>query len=91
MFYRKLPHGGEAISVICLGASSLHEAGKDAVRVVEAALDAGVNYIDLDVYKRQELMHFSYERYLENQFRKSFGFEGTPLRFVLRERSKKED
>lgn len=38
-----------------------------------------------------ELMHFSYERYLENQFRKSFGFEGTPLRFVLRERSKKED
>ena len=26
-----------------------------------------------------ELMHFSYERYLENQFRKSFGFEGTPF------------
>ena len=39
----------------------------------------------------KELMHFSYERYLENQFRKSFGFEGTPLRFILRERSKKED
>ena len=38
-----------------------------------------------------ELMHFSYERYLENQFRKSFGFEGTPLRFILRERAKKED
>jgi len=35
-----------------------------------------------------ELMHFSYERYLENQFRKAFGFEGTPLRFVLREREK---
>ena len=32
------------------------------------------------------LMHFSYERYLENQFRKAFGFEGTPLRFILRER-----
>ena len=40
---------------------------------------------------RAELFHFSYQRYLENQFRKSFGFEGTPLRFVLRERSKKED
>ena len=52
MFYRKLPHGGEAISVIGLGASSLHEAGKDAVRVVEAALDAGVNYIDLAAAKR---------------------------------------
>jgi GTP-binding protein len=35
-----------------------------------------------------ELLHFSYERYLENQFRKAFGFEGTPLRFVLREREK---
>ena len=32
------------------------------------------------------LMHFSYERYLENRFRKAFGFEGTPLRFILRER-----
>lgn len=36
------------------------------------------------------LMHFAYERYLENQIRKAFGFEGTPLRFILRER-KKED
>ncbi len=36
------------------------------------------------------LMHFSYERYLENQFRKAFGFEGTPLRFILRERNKDE-
>ena len=38
----------------------------------------------------EELMHFSYQRYLENQLRKSFGFEGTPLRFILREK-KKED
>lgn len=37
------------------------------------------------------LMHFSYERYLENQFRKAFGFVGTPLRFILRERKRKED
>ncbi|MBQ8955304.1 MAG: ribosome biogenesis GTPase Der, partial [Clostridia bacterium] len=37
------------------------------------------------------LMHFSYERYLENQFRKAFGFEGTPLRFIMRERNNKED
>jgi GTP-binding protein len=36
----------------------------------------------------KELMHFSYERYLENQFRKCFGFEGTPIRFILREREK---
>lgn len=33
-----------------------------------------------------EIMHFSYQRYLENQLRKSFGFEGTPIRFLLRKR-----
>ena len=38
----------------------------------------------------EELMHFSYQRYLENCLRKAFGFEGTPIRFVLREK-KKED
>ena len=38
----------------------------------------------------QTLMHFSYERYLEKQFRKSFGFDGTPLRFILREKKKDE-
>ena len=34
----------------------------------------------------EELMHFTYERYLENQLRKAFGFEGTPVRFILRNR-----
>lgn len=38
----------------------------------------------------EELMHFSYERYLENCLRKAFGFEGTPIRFVLREKKKEE-
>lgn len=35
-----------------------------------------------------ELMHFSYERYIENQLRDAFGFDGTPIRFILRERGK---
>lgn len=35
-----------------------------------------------------ELLHYSYVRYLENQLRKSFGFEGTPIRFIHREREK---
>ncbi len=39
----------------------------------------------------EKLMHFSYERYLENQLRKAFGFEGTPIRFELREKKKDED
>ncbi len=34
----------------------------------------------------KELMHFSYTRYLENQIREAFGFMGTPLRFIIRER-----
>lgn len=34
----------------------------------------------------KELMHFSYQRYLENKIRDSFGFEGTPIRFEFRER-----
>ncbi len=38
----------------------------------------------------EELMHFSYQRYLENCLRKAFGFEGTPIRFELRERSKED-
>lgn len=33
------------------------------------------------------LMHFSYERYIENQIRSIFGFEGTPLKFIIRERN----
>jgi GTP-binding protein len=35
-----------------------------------------------------ELVHFSYRRYLENRLREAFGFEGTPLRLVFRERSR---
>ena len=36
----------------------------------------------------ETLMVFSYERYLENFFRKTFDFTGTPIRFILRERKK---
>ncbi len=34
-----------------------------------------------------ELMHFSYERFLENKIRENFGFEGTPIRIVVKKRS----
>ena len=37
----------------------------------------------------KKLLHFSYRRYLENQIRAAFGFEGTPIRFVIRERGDK--
>jgi GTP-binding protein len=34
----------------------------------------------------KELMHFSYTRYIENKIRETFGFRGTPLKFIIRER-----
>lgn len=37
-----------------------------------------------------KLFHFSYQRYLENRIRDAFGFEGTPVRFIIRERSKND-
>ena len=38
----------------------------------------------------KELMHFSYQRYLENRIRESFDFDGTSIRFLIRERKEKE-
>lgn len=37
------------------------------------------------------LMHFSYARYLENKIREAYGFEGTSIKFVFREKGEKED
>ncbi len=37
---------------------------------------------------RADLFHFSYQRYIENQIRETFGLEGTPVRFIVRERGK---
>ncbi|MBQ9278895.1 MAG: ribosome biogenesis GTPase Der [Lachnospiraceae bacterium] len=37
----------------------------------------------------KELMHFSYTRYIENKIREAFGFRGTPLKFLIRERKEK--
>ena len=36
------------------------------------------------------LFHFSYQRYLENQIRSTFGLTGTPVRFIVRERATNE-
>lgn len=38
-----------------------------------------------------ELFHFSYQRYIENYLRQTFGFKGTPIRIVVRQRGDKED
>ncbi|MBQ3727804.1 MAG: ribosome biogenesis GTPase Der [Selenomonadaceae bacterium] len=38
-----------------------------------------------------ELLHFSYLRFIENRLRESFGFEGTPLKFIVRKHNQKDD
>jgi GTPase len=38
----------------------------------------------------RDLMHFSYQRYLENRIRETFGFEGTKIHFIIRERKEKD-
>ena len=38
----------------------------------------------------RELMHFSYRRYIENQLRQNFGFKGTPIHFIVRQKGEKE-
>lgn len=40
---------------------------------------------------RADLFHFSYQRYIENQIRQTFGLDGTPVRFVVRERNRDDD
>ncbi len=39
---------------------------------------------------KKELMHFSYQRYIENRIRDTFGFSGTPIRMFIRERKERE-
>ncbi len=39
---------------------------------------------------RKELFHFSYQRYLENQIRETFDLQGTPVRFIVRERDRND-
>lgn len=39
---------------------------------------------------RADLFHFSYQRYLENQIRQTFGLMGTPVRFITRERGRED-
>ena len=53
------------------------------------ATQAGVQPPSFVLFVNDEkLMFFAYERYLENYFRKTFDFEGTPIRFILREKKK---
>ena len=38
----------------------------------------------------KDLFHYSYLRFIENQVREAFGFEGTPIKFIVREKNEKK-
>ena len=40
---------------------------------------------------KSKLFHFSYQRHIENELRKSFGFSGTPLKFIIRQKGELVD
>ncbi|CAG7641355.1 ribosome biogenesis GTPase Der [Paenibacillus allorhizosphaerae] len=81
----------------------LNDVVSDAVAITPPPTDKGrrlkINYATQVAVKPPtfvifvndpELMHFSYQRYLENKIRAAFGFEGTPLRFFTRRKSDDE-
>ena len=83
-----------------IGTSVLNEIIRDAVQLNPPPSDKGkrlkILYATQSSVKPPtfvlfvndpELMHFSYERFLENKIRENFGFEGTPIRFVVKKRS----
>lgn len=83
-----------------ISTSILNEIIRDAVQLNPAPTDKGrrlkILYVTQSGVKpptfvlfvnEPEIMHFSYERYLENKIRENFGFEGTSIKFVIKKRS----
>ena len=71
----------------------LNEIMSEAVAMQQPPSDKGkrlkLYYTFVIFVNDKELMHFSYTRYIENRIRESFGFRGTPLKFIIRERKEK--
>ena len=57
------------------------------IYITDSTVDIGS--LDFIFINDKELTHFSYTRYIENQIRETFGFRGTPLHFIYRERKDK--
>ena len=91
-------------AVIRISTGTLNDVLNDAIAMVQPPSDKGrklkLNYITQVSIKppsfvlfvnNQELMHYSYVRYIENQLRKAFGFYGTPIRFIIREKNREKE
>jgi len=87
-----------------ISTSTVNSIVEDAVQMTPPATDKGRKlriYYATQVAVRPpsfavfvndpEIMHFSYERYLENRLRDAFGFEGTPIRMFVRKRKQDDD
>jgi GTP-binding protein len=87
-----------------VGTGLLNDVINEAVAVVQPPSDKGrrlkVYYVTQVGVKPPtfvifcnsiKLFHYSYERYIENQLRKNFGFEGTPIKLILREKANKSN
>ena len=83
-----------------ISTGTLNEVITDAVRITEPPTKHGrrlkIYYAVQDgvapptfilFVNSQDLMHFSYKRYLENTLRNTFNFEGTPIRLIVREKT----
>lgn len=98
--YEMIKHVNEQAS-LRIPTGILNEAVGEAVAMVQPPSDKGkilkIYYATQASVKpptfivfvnNKKLFHFSYQRYLENQLRKSFGFEGTPIWFIHREKKR---
>ena len=60
------------------------------VKAVAASYGKKVGEIAYIFVNDKKLMHFSYTRYIENKFREAFGFDGTSVKFIIRERNEEK-
>ena len=77
------------LNEIVIEAVAMHEPPSDKGKRLKIfyATQAGVKPPTFVIFvNNKSLMHFSYLRYLENRIREAFGFEGTSLKFIIRER-----
>ena len=77
------------LNEIVIEAVAMHEPPSDKGKRLKIfyVTQAGVKPPTFVIFvNNKSLMHFSYQRYLENRIREAFGFEGTSLKFIIRER-----
>ncbi len=81
------------LNEILTEATAMHEPPQDKGKRLKLfyATQVSVNPPTFVIFVNyKELFHFSYLRYIENRFREAFGFVGTPVHFIIRERKKSE-